>query len=32
VGLYRATDVVGGVEAWIAHGLPVTSAPADVRE
>ena len=32
VGLHRATDVVGGVEAWIAAGLPVTSGPADVRE
>lgn len=32
VGLHSATDVVGGVEAWIAAGLPVTSGPADVRE
>jgi rhodanese-related sulfurtransferase len=32
VGLHRATDVVGGVEAWIAAGLPVTCGPADVRE
>ena len=32
VGLHRATDVVGGVEAWIADGLPVTGGPADVRE
>jgi rhodanese-related sulfurtransferase len=32
VGLHRATDVVGGVEAWIAAGLPLTSGPADVRE
>jgi rhodanese-related sulfurtransferase len=32
VGLHRATDVVGGVEAWIAAGLPMTSGPADVRE
>jgi rhodanese-related sulfurtransferase len=32
VGLHRATDVVGGIEAWIAAGLPLTSGPADVRE
>jgi rhodanese-related sulfurtransferase len=32
VGLHRATDVVGGVEAWIAEGLPVGDGPADVRE
>jgi rhodanese-related sulfurtransferase len=32
LGLYRATDVIGGVEAWIAAGLPTTCAPADVRE
>jgi len=32
VGLHRATDVVVGVEAWIAAGLPVTCGPADVRE
>ncbi len=31
VGLHRATDVVGGVEAWAAAGLPLTSGPADVR-
>ncbi|MGN6612179.1 MAG: rhodanese-like domain-containing protein [Angustibacter sp.] len=31
VGLYRATDVVGGVEAWLAAGLPVDDGPADVR-
>lgn len=31
VGLHRATDMIGGVEAWLAAGLPVTSAPADVR-
>ena len=23
LGLHRATDVVGGVEAWIASGLPI---------
>jgi rhodanese-related sulfurtransferase len=31
VGLRRATDVIGGVEAWIAAGLPVGCGPADVR-
>ncbi len=31
VGLHRATDVVGGVEAWAAAGLPLTAGPADVR-
>jgi rhodanese-related sulfurtransferase len=32
VGLHRATDVIGGVEAWMAAGLPVSPGPADVRE
>jgi rhodanese-related sulfurtransferase len=32
VGLRRATDVIGGVEAWIAAGLPVTCGPVDLRE
>jgi rhodanese-related sulfurtransferase len=27
-----ATDVVGGVEGWLAAGLPTSSGPADVRE
>ena len=31
MGLSRATDIVGGVEAWIAAGLPLWSGPADVR-
>lgn len=31
VGLHRATDVIGGVEAWRAAGLPVHADPADVR-
>lgn len=31
VGLHRATDMVGGVEAWLAAGLPVSTGPADVR-
>lgn len=32
VGLHRATDLAGGVEAWIAAGLPMGTGPADVRE
>ncbi|HEY2671323.1 MAG TPA: rhodanese-like domain-containing protein [Rugosimonospora sp.] len=31
IGLWRATDVIGGVEAWREAGLPLTSGPADVR-
>lgn len=31
VGLHRATDLAGGVEAWLAEGLPVGTGPADVR-
>jgi rhodanese-related sulfurtransferase len=31
VGLSRATDLVGGVAAWVAAGLPVGRLPADVR-
>jgi rhodanese-related sulfurtransferase len=31
VGLWRATDMIGGVEAWHRAGLPVTTGPADVR-
>lgn len=31
VGLPRATDVIGGVEAWIEAGLPLSRGPADVR-
>ncbi|WP_369053352.1 rhodanese-like domain-containing protein [Kineococcus terrestris] len=31
VGLHRATDLVGGVEAWIAAGFAVHRGPADVR-
>ena len=27
-----ATDVVDGVEGWIAAGLPLSPGPADVRE
>jgi len=32
IGLHRATDLIGGVEAWLAAGLPTTTEPADVRE
>ena len=32
LGLHRATDVIGGVEAWLADGLPTHRGPADVRE
>jgi rhodanese-related sulfurtransferase len=32
IGLHRATDLAGGVEAWIAAGLPMSAGPADVRE
>src|SRR5829696_468595 len=32
IGLGRATDVIGGVEAWLAAGLPLSQEPADVRE
>ncbi|GAA1643253.1 rhodanese-like domain-containing protein [Georgenia ruanii] len=31
VGLHRATDMIGGVEAWRAAGLPMGEGPADVR-
>lgn len=31
VGLHRATDMIGGVEAWLAAGLPMAAGPADVR-
>ena len=32
VGLHRATDLAGGVEAWTAAGHPMSDGPADVRE
>jgi rhodanese-related sulfurtransferase len=32
VGLRRATDVVGGAQAWFAAGLPRLEGAADVRE
>lgn len=31
IGLYRATDLIGGVVAWLAAGLPMDAGPADVR-
>jgi rhodanese-related sulfurtransferase len=31
VGLWRATDMIGGFEAWVRAGLPVSTGPADVR-
>jgi rhodanese-related sulfurtransferase len=31
IGLHRATDMIGGVEAWIQAGLPLHRGPADVR-
>lgn len=31
LGLHRATDVIGGVDAWRDAGLPVTDRPADIR-
>jgi len=31
VGLHRATDMAGGVEAWQQAGLPLHRGPADVR-
>jgi rhodanese-related sulfurtransferase len=32
VGLTRATDLAGGVEAWLDAGFPTVPGPADVRE
>lgn len=32
VGLHRATDLAGGVQAWLAAGLPMSVEPPDVRE
>ncbi|WP_433201349.1 rhodanese-like domain-containing protein [Dactylosporangium sp. CS-047395] len=31
VGLHRATDLEGGIEAWLRAGLPLHREPADVR-
>ncbi len=32
LGLVRATDVIGGVEAWVAADLPLWGGPVDTRE
>jgi rhodanese-related sulfurtransferase len=31
IGLRGATDLIGGVEAWIAAGLPLHRGPVDLR-
>lgn len=31
LGLHRATDMIGGFEAWLAEGLPTHTGPADER-
>ncbi|MER5335956.1 rhodanese-like domain-containing protein [Micromonospora sp. NPDC049460] len=31
LGLHRATDVIGGVQAWREAGLPMSDRPADIR-
>ncbi|MBQ1071623.1 rhodanese-like domain-containing protein [Micromonospora sp. C31] len=31
LGLHRATDMVGGVQAWREAGLPMSDRPADIR-
>ncbi|MFF5055835.1 rhodanese-like domain-containing protein [Micromonospora sp. NPDC000663] len=31
LGLRRATDMIGGVDAWLAAGLPTTDRPVDIR-
>ena len=31
LGLSKATDMIGGVQAWLEAGLPVNFDPADVR-
>ncbi len=32
IGLHRATDIVGGVEAWLRDGLPIHSGAVDIRQ
>ena len=32
LGLRRATDMIGGVRAWLAAGLPMSSDPPDIRQ
>ncbi|MFC4016406.1 rhodanese-like domain-containing protein [Micromonospora sp. GCM10011542] len=31
LGLRRATDMIGGVQAWLEAGLPISDRPADIR-
>ncbi len=31
IGLHRATDMIGGIEAWHSAQLPLHRGPADVR-
>ncbi|MEU4689596.1 rhodanese-like domain-containing protein [Actinoplanes sp. NPDC023714] len=31
LGLHRATDMIGGMEAWLDAGLPTHSGPVDIR-
>jgi rhodanese-related sulfurtransferase len=31
LGLWRATDLIGGMAGWLAAGLPTGTASADVR-
>jgi rhodanese-related sulfurtransferase len=31
LGLRRATDMIGGVQAWLEAGLPTSDRPADIR-
>ncbi|MER7169253.1 rhodanese-like domain-containing protein [Micromonospora sp. NPDC000207] len=31
LGLHRATDMIGGVQGWLAAGLPLSDNPADIR-
>lgn len=31
LGLWRATDLAGGFESYVAAGLPLSDSPADVR-
>ncbi|WIM73417.1 hypothetical protein QP028_01955 [Corynebacterium suedekumii] len=31
MGLHRATDIIGGFDAWTAAGLPLHHGPVDVR-
>src|SRR6478735_2803154 len=31
LGLWRATDLAGGFESYVAAGLPLSDQPADVR-